>query len=93
MSDLTTLPDDIRKKIVDINTRANQDDEFRQRLSEDPMGTLSAAGLPTDAAQTVIDFEPAQAQGEVEGYMRCVDGTCWDITYSSICPGSCWITF
>lgn len=92
MSDLTKLPDEIRTKIRDINARANDDAEFRQRLSDDAMGVLTAEGLPTEAAQAVIDFDPTQASGDVEGYMRCADGTCWDITFSSICPGSCFIT-
>lgn len=93
MSDLTQLPDDIRSRIRDINARANEDTEFRQRLSNDPMGTLTAEGLPTEAAQAVLAFDPNQAQSDVEVYMRCADGTCWDITYSSACPGSCFITY
>lgn len=90
MTDLTQLPDEIRAKIRDINTRANEDETYRQQLRDDPMGTLQAAGLPADAAQTVVDFEPQEE--EVAAYRMCIDGTCWDITISSICPGTCFVT-
>lgn len=95
MSDLTQLPDDIRSRIRDINARANEDTEFRQRLSNDPMGTLTAAGLPTYAAQAVLDYNPTEdaAAAEVEGYRACADGTCWFVDWSSVCPGTCFATF
>lgn len=92
MSALTTLPEEIRIRIRDINARANQDTEFHQRLNNDPMAVLTAEGLPTEAAQAILDFDPTQAAGDVEAYMRCADGTCWDITWSSHCPGSCYVT-
>lgn len=90
MTELTRLPDEIREKIRDINARANEDETYRQQLRDDPMGTLTAAGLSPDAAQTVVAYEPREE--EVEAYRMCLDGTCWDITFSSICPGTCFVT-
>ena len=76
---LTTLPEDIGARIRDINARANQDAEFHQRLNNDPVAVLTAEGLPTEATQAVLDFDPTLAPSDVEAYMRCADGTCWDI--------------
>lgn len=89
---LTTLSGDIGARIRDINARANQDAEFHQRLNNDPVAVLTAEGLPTEATQAVLDFDPTQAPSDVEAYMRRADGTCWDITWSSHCPGSCYVT-
>lgn len=95
MSNLRQLPDDVRHKIVDVVAKANNDTEFSQRLSNDPMGTLTAAGLPTYAAQAVLDYNPTEdaAAAEVEGYRACADGTCWFVDWSSVCPGTCFATF
>lgn len=93
MSNLRQLPDDVRHKIVDVVERANNDDAFSQQLSNDPMGTLTAAGLPTSAAQAVIDYNPTGDEPEVEGYRYCKDGTCWFIDWSSVCPATCFVSF
>jgi|GEM_PF-1997785 len=94
MSNLRNLPDETRKVIFDIISRANADPGFVDQLQNDPLVTLEAAGLGTDVAKQVKTFNPETDanEGEVEGYARCQDGTCWNITFRSICPGTCWVT-
>jgi hypothetical protein len=95
MSHLRNLPDQTRKTIFDILTRANNDETYKQQLDANPVATLEAAGLSSDVAEQVKAFNPETdaETGDVEGYMRCQDGTCWDITFRSICPGTCFITW
>jgi hypothetical protein len=94
MSNLRNLPEQTRKTIFDIVSRANTDAAFKQQLDSSPIATLEAAGLSADVAEQVKAYNPETdvEAGDVEGYMRCQDGTCWNITFVSICPGSCWIT-
>jgi hypothetical protein len=93
VSNLRQLPEDVRYQILGVVERANNDAEFSQRLSNDPMGTLTEAGLATSTAQAVIDYNPTEDMAEVEGYRSCADGTCWFIDWSSVCPGTCFLSF
>lgn len=93
MSDLQHQPEDIRNKIKDIVRRSNRDPQYASQLKANPMAELKAAGLPTEAAQAVLDVTIPESSSEVGGYMRCsetcVDTTCWVSPYASLCPGTC----
>jgi hypothetical protein len=94
-NNLRQLPVDARKTIVDIVARSNNDPEFSRQLSAHPLDTLTAAGLTVSNAEQVLSYNPTEdaAGDEVEGYMGCKDGTCWFIDWSSICPGTCFVSF
>ena len=94
MSNLRNLPDDTRQTIFDIISRANTDPGFSEQLQTNPLATLQAAGLSTDVAKQVQAYNPETDANdtEVEGYRYCADGTCWNFTFPSICPGTCFIT-
>ena len=62
--------EEARKKSQAILDRATSDESFRQKLSDDPEGTLRAEGLPDEA---IIDFVRETELGDVAGYMRIVD--------------------
>lgn len=90
MSDTHRLPDETRAKIVDLVKRYQSDEEFAQRLKHSPIPTLEDAGLSAQTAETVMSMAHLDSAGEVEGYQRCQDGTCW--FWVSICPGTCRVT-
>ncbi len=81
----------IRTQIQEIAERVKSEPEYMQRIKDDPLSTLSAAGLPKEMIQQLIDGKAEEA--EVSGYRYvddvCNDGTCW----SSNCPESCYVTF
>jgi hypothetical protein len=54
-----------REKAEAIVQRAGSDDEFRQRLVDDPDGTLRAEGLSDKA---IPDFIREQELADVSGY-------------------------
>jgi hypothetical protein len=76
-----------RAKAEELVQRAERDPAFAQQAKADPLGTLTAAGIPADAAQRMLQGN-ASAEAEVSGYMNCADTTCW----SSECPATCTIT-
>ena len=68
---MSTPPvEEIRRKSEAILKRAESDEPFRQKLVDDPEGTLRAEGLPDEA---IIDFVRETELGDVAGYMRIVD--------------------
>lgn len=81
--------EDIRDLAHSLSDRAANDPEFRARFLTDPLGTLTAAGLPAEIAAGFLNEGAGEA--EVAGYMYdesdygCNDTTCW----SSGCPGTC----
>jgi hypothetical protein len=76
-----------RAKAEELVQRAERDQAFAQQAKADPLGALTAAGIPADAAQRLLQGEGG-AEGEVAGYMRCRDTTCW----SSECPATCYVS-
>lgn len=84
--------EDFRAVAQAVADRAKNEPAYQQQLLDDPMGTLTAAGLPRDVAQQLLD---ADAEPDVQGYgdhvqieTGCNDTTCW----TSGCPGSCYMT-
>jgi hypothetical protein len=81
----------LRTQAQQIAERIRQDPSYTDEIKRDPVGTLSAFGIP----QHVIDDLVAQKtqEADVSGYRYvddvCNDGTCW----SSNCPECCSITF
>ncbi len=76
----------LRETARAIAERAKSDPVYRQQINDDPMGTLTAAGIPAGAVPNLL-----REQGdppEVEGHRACVDLTC----IISHCPGSCFVT-
>lgn len=90
MSDQTTL-DELRDKAQAIAERVKADPAFVQRIKDDPMGTLSGAGIPEGVINQLVQGKTEEV--EVAGYRYvddvCNDGTCW----SSNCPECCYVTF
>lgn len=73
MSDSERFPDDVRAAVRALTQRAGQDAAFGQQLRADPIGTLTAAGIPPALAQEILNAEPTP--DEVQGYRYC-DQTC-----------------
>ncbi len=78
--------EDFRAAAQAVADRAKNDPDFQAQLLNDPMGTLTAAGVPQEVAQQLVDSD---AEPEVSGYAMpiggCNDTTCW----TSGCPGTC----
>ncbi len=80
--------EDFRAAAQAVADRAKNDPDFQAQLLNDPMGTLTAAGVPQEIAQQLVDSD---AEPEVSGYnfvaleTGCNDTTCW----TSGCPGTC----
>ncbi len=66
--------------------RAEQDKNSAQHAKANPVGTLTAAGIPQRAIPDLLG-EGAQS-AEVAGYKECVDLTC----IITDCPDSCIVT-
>lgn len=62
--------EEARKKSQAILDRATSDESFRQKLNDDPEGTLRAEGLPDKA---IIDFVREAELGDVGGYLMLGD--------------------
>ncbi len=74
-------PEDVRKIIDGIVESASADEEFAQRLRENPLETLVAAGITPQDAATLLDAF-ADPDEEVGGYMFdglgfCRPATLW----------------
>ncbi len=78
--------EDFRAAAQAVADRAKNDPDFQAQLLNDPMGTLTAAGVPQEVAQQLVDSD---TEPEVSGYVLAIDGcndtTCW----TSGCPGTC----
>jgi hypothetical protein len=77
-----------RAKAEELVQRAERDSGFARQAKANPLGTLTAAGIPEDAAQQMLQGGASADGGEVAGYVRCADLTCW----ISACPGTCYIS-
>ena len=90
MSDKATLAN-LRDKARALAERTRSDPAYLQRIKEDPIGTLSGAGIPEGVINQLVEAKTADV--EVAGYRwrdeHCNDGTCW----SSNCAECCYITF
>jgi hypothetical protein len=58
-----------RKRVNELGDRAAGDPEFRDRLLNDPRGTLAAAGIPDDLIEEIID-------PDVAGHLMTVEVEC-----------------
>lgn len=67
--------------------RAEQDEQFARQAKADPVGALTAAGVPTNVAQQMLQGSSG-GEAEVDGHLRCADLTCW----SSECPATCYVS-
>lgn len=78
----------LRQTMQVIVDRAKRDPAYRQQISDDPTGTLTAAGIPAKAvAEIVADG------GEVPEVVGHRPSDCRDLTcFSSNCPESCYVT-
>lgn len=68
-----------RTKATDIVQRAQQDPAFKEQLKDNPVGTLTDAGIPEPAVQDLIS--ELGVSPEVSGYQ--LSDECWV---------SCWFT-
>jgi hypothetical protein len=48
-----------RKRADELGARAAGDPEFRERLANDPRGTLAAAGIPDELIDEIVDPDVA----------------------------------
>ena len=62
--------EEIRKKSDAILKHAQSDESFRQKLTDDPEGTLRAEGLPEEA---ITDFVREAELADVAGYARLME--------------------
>ena len=69
--------------------RAEQDEDFAKQAKADPLGTLTSAGIPQDAAKQMLNGGLSEVTGHTmpEGG-SCADTACW----ISACPGTCAIS-
>jgi hypothetical protein len=90
MSDKETLQQ-LRTQAQAIAERVKSDPEYLEHIKNDPVATLTAAGVPEDVVTSLIEGKTEEA--DVSGYRYiddvCNDGTCW----SSACPECCYVTF
>lgn len=82
--------EDVRITAQTVADRAKNDPEYQAALLNDPIGVLTAAGVPADFAQQLVGGD---AEPDTQGYLQvqmpsCNDTTCW----TSGCPGSCAVT-
>ncbi|HEY7035494.1 MAG TPA: hypothetical protein VH482_29405 [Thermomicrobiales bacterium] len=77
-----------RAKAEELVQRAERDPAFAAQAKADPLGTLTAAGIPEDASRQML----AGGLSEVSGYRMseggCADTTCW----VTACPGTCYVS-
>jgi hypothetical protein len=76
-----------RAKVEELVQRAERDPAFAQQAKADPVGALTGAGIPADAARQMLKGDTG-TEVEVSGYMRCTDTTCW----TSECPATCYVS-
>jgi hypothetical protein len=75
--------DQVRSRLSAVAQRAKDDASYMTQLGADPIGTLTAAGVPEPDVLRLLSVT-ADAE-EVTGYARCTVPTCrW-----TICPGTC----
>jgi hypothetical protein len=81
--------DFVRATMNALAERAAQDSAYHQKLKDDPLGVLSAAGFPEDVVKGLIAADAEER--DVHGYSMptvdtgCNDTTCW----TSNCPSTC----
>jgi hypothetical protein len=82
MSDFQ-FSDEIRSRLSSVAQRANSDPGFKEQLGADPVGILTAAGIPEPDVRQLLSVTANDE--EVSGYAPCTGPTCrW-----TICPGTC----
>lgn len=65
----------IHNLAVDLSERAKSDEEFRAQIETDPLGTLTAAGLPSEIVGDFLRDSGLSADGDVQGYWSICVGT------------------
>ncbi len=60
---------------VNLAERAKSDEEFRSQIETDPLGTLTAAGLPSEVVGDFLRDSGLSADGDVQGYWSICAGT------------------
>jgi hypothetical protein len=65
----------IHSLAVSLAERAKSDEEFRAQIEADPLGTLTAAGLPSEVVGDFLRDSGLSADGDVQGYWSICVGT------------------
>ncbi len=60
---------------VNLAERAKSDEAFRSQVEADPLGTLTAAGLPSEIVGDFLRDSGLSAEGDVQGYWSICAGT------------------
>ena len=75
---------DVRTKASQLIDRMGTDPAFRDQIKADPVGALTAAGIPQDAVGDFLHEAGVPNEGEVAGYMMCAR-TCLDVSCVTSC--------
>jgi len=73
--DTTSSLSSIHNLAVSLAERAKTDEEFRARIEADPLGTLTAAGLPSEIVGDFLRDSGLGPEGDVQGYWSICIGT------------------
>jgi hypothetical protein len=73
--DSNTSLSQIHSLAVSLAERAKTDEEFRSQIETDPLGTLTAAGLPGEIVGDFLRDSGLSADGDVQGYWSICVGT------------------
>jgi hypothetical protein len=65
----------IHELAVNLAERAKRDEAFRAEIESDPLGTLTAAGLPSEVVGDFLRDSGLSAEGDVQGYWSICGGT------------------
>jgi hypothetical protein len=65
----------IHNLAVSLAERAKSDQAFRAEIESDPLGTLTAAGLPSEIVGDFLRDSGLSAEGDVQGYWSICMGT------------------
>src|SRR5579871_5390233 len=60
---------------ISLAERAKTDEEFRAQIEADPLGTLTAAGLPSEIVGDFLRDSGLDPEGDVQGYWSICVGT------------------
>ncbi len=63
----------IRQTAIELADRAKSDTEFREKIHQNPVGTLTEAGLPREAIGNFLrETQIMDEFDDVEGYGWCI---------------------
>jgi len=63
-----------RQNAQELLKRLHNDPDFKHRVEQDPIGTLTAAGLPEPGAHEFV--RETGIGSDVQGYLACSE-SCW----------------